>query len=157
MAEVADDWDTGAACAQQVFAGLADRTGMTPAQVEAHARECCRQVEVHPNARRVATERRRPQALVTVNPDLFSELVVPALGLDAVFDVIVASHAEGTAHKRDLCQIALDRLGYDGDRSAALLIDNRADLVEGWRDAGGSGYWFQGDAPFARDVPRLFG
>jgi hypothetical protein len=77
--------------------------------------------------------------------------------LDDVFDVIVTSCAARTSDKVALCRIALDRLGYDGDVSRALLIDNRADLVEAWRDVGGAGYWFRGDEQFARDVDALMG
>ena len=104
---------------------------------------------------RVATERRLPQALVTVNPDLFSEYVVPAQRLRAVFDVIVTSSAERTADKSTLCEIALRRLGFYGRRSDALLIDNRFDLVEAWRNVGGAGYWFESDNQFKRELPRL--
>jgi hypothetical protein len=74
-----------------------------------------------------------------------------------VFDVIVVSFAERTVDKPSLCRIALDRLGFDGDHSAALLIDNRKDLVHAWQDDGGAGYWFQSDEQFRRDIPRLLG
>jgi FMN phosphatase YigB (HAD superfamily) len=74
-----------------------------------------------------------------------------------VFDVIVTSSAEQTADKPTLCEIALDRLGFDGDRSDALLIDNRLDLIEAWRNVGGAGYWFQSDERFKHDLPRLLG
>jgi len=104
---------------------------------------------------RVATERRLPQALVTVNPDLFADFVVPAHGLEDVFDVIVVSFEELTDHKPALCDIALDRLGFTGPRSDALLVDNRRDLVEAWRNVGGAGYWFQDDQKLEADLPFL--
>jgi phosphoglycolate phosphatase-like HAD superfamily hydrolase len=103
----------------------------------------------------LASERRLPQALVTVNPDLFADFVVPAHGLDDVFDVIVMSFEELTDDKPTLCDIALDRLGFTGPRSDALLIDNRRDLVEAWRDVGGTGYWFQSDQQLRADLPSL--
>ena len=92
-----------------------------------------------------------------MNPDLFTDLVVPACELATVFDHVVASHQEGTDDKVALCERALSRLGFRGDRLQVLLIDNRPDLVDAWRDAGGSGYWFQGDARFAQDVGGLLG
>jgi FMN phosphatase YigB (HAD superfamily) len=157
MADLADAWNVGATSSAAVYAALAERTGMALTDVEAHAQACCRQITVHEEAWRVARERRRPQAVVTVNPDLFTDLVVPACGLATVFDLVVASHQEGTDDKVVLCERALERLGFRGDRLEVLLIDNRPDLVEAWRDAGGSGYWFQGDDRFARDVEELLG
>ncbi len=113
--------------------------------VEAHARESCRRLMFNRTAWQVTKERRLPQALVTVNPDLFAEYVVPQHELAAVFDAIVVSSIEGTADKTELCMRAIERLEFDGPRSGALLIDNRLDLVEAWQASGGSGYWFRGD------------
>ena len=153
----ADRWDLGAVRWAEVTGALAERTGMSAAAVAAHARRCCQELSFNDAAWRVATEHRFPQAIVTVNPDLFSDQVVPAHDLSAVFGVIVASWTEGTADKPLLCDIALARLGFEGARSEALLIDNRAELVDAWRDRGGAGYWFRGDGQFERDLPALFG
>lgn len=155
MDRLADRWNIGAVGMPEVFAALADRTGMTPQAVAAHARDCCGRLVFNPTAWQVAHEHRLPQALVTVNPDLVADYVVPTHQLATVFDVIVVSFAEGTVDKPALCRIALDRLGFAGAPSAALLIDNRHDLVDAWQKAGGAGYWFQSDQQFRRDVPRL--
>jgi FMN phosphatase YigB (HAD superfamily) len=157
MSTRADGWNVGAFRSPEMFAALAARTGMAVEDVEAHAQHCCRLLAFNETAWRVATERSLPQALVTVNPDLFSEHVVPAHRLRAVFDVIVTSSAEQTADKPMLCEIALHRLRFDGDRSDALLIDNRLDLIEAWRKVGGAGYWFQSDDRFKHDLPCLLG
>ena len=130
---------------------------MTPEAVEAHARECCRRLVFNATAWRVANERRLPQALVTVNPDLFVEYVASQHELATVFDTIVVSSIEETAEKTELCRRALERLGFDGDRSRALLIDNKLDLIEAWQASGGSGYWFQSDEQFTEDIPSLLG
>ena len=114
-------------------------------------------MELHETAWRVATEHHAPQALVTVNADLFGDWIVPGYELATMFETIVVSCAERTSNKTELCTIALDRLGFSGDRSDALLIDNRLDLVEAWRAVGGSAYWFQSDAQFADDVAALLG
>jgi FMN phosphatase YigB (HAD superfamily) len=157
MAIHADDWNLGAVRWPEIRSVLADRTGMALEDVDAHARRCCRLLKFNDTAWRVATERLLPQALVTVNPDLFADYVVGEHDLAAVFDVVVMSWAEQTAHKPALCDTALDRLGFSGARSDALLIDNRLDLVKAWRDAGGSGYWFQSDEQFAHDLRQLLG
>lgn len=157
MAGHADGWNVGKVRAREIFAALAERTGLAREDIEVHARACCRGLAFNPAAWRVATERRLPQALVTVNPDLFANDVVPAHDLSDVFDVIVMSYAEQTVDKVALCEVALDRLRFDGDRSDALLIDDRLDLVDAWRDAGGTGYWFQSDEQFGHEFPRLLG
>ena len=157
MAEHADGWNDGSADDAEVFAALAARAGLSPDAVEAHARACCTGLVLHQVAWRVASERRLPQALVTVNPVMLDRWIVPHYGLASMFDTIVISAYEGTSDKSRLCLQALERLGYDGPRSAALLIDNRRDLVDAWESIGGSGYWFRGDDQFARDVDGLLG
>ena len=152
METLADDWNVGALGSAEVFVDLARRTGMPVDAVAKHARECCSRLIFHPNAWRVATERRRPQAIVTVNPDLFTDVIVPMHRLAEVFDVIVCSAAEGTTHKSDLCLRAISELGGAHDPARALLIDNRRDLVDDWRAIGGVGYWFRGDDRFSEDL-----
>jgi hypothetical protein len=87
-----------------------------------------------------------------VNPDLFGDYVIPGFELDGIFDVVVTSFAEGTDDKTELCRVALTRLGFHGPLARALLIDNRADLVDAWQAVGGAGYRFRSDSKFARDV-----
>jgi FMN phosphatase YigB (HAD superfamily) len=157
MAELAGRWDVGAIDMGAVFDAMAVRCGMPREDVHAHARWCCEHVDVREHAWRLASERRRPQALVTVNPDLFTELVVPQLGLRDVFDVVVASHQVGSDDKNELCAIALDRLGFDGPRSSALLVDNRLDLIDAWRAVGGAGYLVGDDRNLAEDLRMLLG
>ncbi len=155
MAEHADEWNVGRIGTDQVFAALAERSGMTDFAVISHARRCCESIEFNETAWRLVRQRRLPQALVTVNPDLLAGVVVPAYGLDDVFDVIVTSSAERTDDKPALCDIALQRLGFTGSRSDALLIDNRLDLVEAWKELGGAGYWFESDERLRADLPSL--
>jgi hypothetical protein len=155
MAEHADAWNDGSLDDAAMFAALADRAGMTPDAVEAHAYACCTTVEPHPTAWRVARERRLPQAMVTVNPVIIDRWIVPHYGLAATFDTIVISAAEGITDKTALGDLALARLGYDGPRAAALLIDNREDLVDAWVATGGAGYRFTTDEQFATDLPHL--
>lgn len=110
MATVADEWDVGRVTCRDVFEALASRTGMTIAAIEAHAQQCCRQLVFNPRAWRVAKDRRLPQALVTVNPDLFADYVVGQHELGSVFDAVVVSALEGTADKTELCDRAIARL-----------------------------------------------
>jgi hypothetical protein len=155
MAVLADEWNVGAVSSPAVFGELARLTGMNERDVAEHARRCCSQIQRHAHAWTVFSERRRPQAIVTVNPDLFSQLVVPALSLLELVDVIVTSWEEKTEDKTELGRIALDRLGRGATLSHALLIDNRSDIIDAWRISGGRGYWFESDQAFERDAPRL--
>ncbi len=155
MDACADDWNTGRATERDVFAEMSRHTRLSIDFVERHAEACCRLIIFHPLAWRVATERHRPQALVTVNPDLFVERVVRRHGLCDHFDTVVVSCTEGTDDKTTLCELALDRLDFGGERSNALLIDNRRDLAEAWQRTGGSAYVYRGDEAFEADLPTL--
>ena len=153
MGELANDWDVGVVTSAIVFQALASRTGMSVEDAEAHARDYCRRIGFHPSAWWYA-QRCRTQALVTVNPQLFLDYVVPPHSLAAVFDVIILSATEQYANKVELCEEALARLGFADDRSEAMLI-NAADLVRASEETGGAGYWFRTDEEFARDIPGL--
>ena len=54
MRRHADAWNDGSLDDDGVFAALAERTGMTVAAVEDHARACCTDLVLHPAAWRVA-------------------------------------------------------------------------------------------------------
>jgi hypothetical protein len=145
------DWDTGRLTEAEFIVELARRAGMQESAVEEHFAACCRSIRFHRAAWQAAKARRRPQALVTVISDLFGDRIEKAYGLDDHFDTIIASFREGTDDKTELCLIALDRLGYRGPRSSALLIDDRRDLTEAWTASGGSAYHFCDDSSFASD------
>ena len=51
-----------------------------------------------------------------------------------------------------LCRIALERLDRGLTIGDSLLIDNRGDLVEAYRSAGGKAYHFTDDSTFAHDL-----
>jgi phosphoglycolate phosphatase-like HAD superfamily hydrolase len=157
MDELGGDWDVGRASESDVVAALAARTGMEIEAVYRHIDHCCRSVTFHRFTWQSARQRRAVQALVTVNPDLFVQRIVPAYGLRAVFDAVVVSSIEGTTDKVRLCEIALQRVDHEGDRQSALLIDNRVDLVEAWERVGGRGYVYVSDEIFEEDAAALFG
>jgi len=151
----ADSWNKGVIDEAFIFDALSSRSGMDLASIERHADECCRSIRYHRAAWRAAAERRVPQALVSVNPDLFVDRVVKGHDLASHFGAIVVSCEEGTDDKTRLCETALDRLGFEGPRSDAMLIDNRSDLVEAWVRSGGSAYLYRDDSSFEPDWPSL--
>jgi FMN phosphatase YigB (HAD superfamily) len=141
-------WNRGAANLDELAAELSARLGMSTETVLAHVRCCCREIRFFEHAWATARSRALPQALVTVNADLFGDFIVPDYRLADIFDVVVVSAEEGTDSKVDLCEAAVDRLGCD-DPAQALLIDNIEANVDAWRARGGAAYWFRGDEEFA--------
>lgn len=140
-------WNCGTANFDELVAEMAGRLGMSKEAVLAHARRCCAEVRFYEHAWAAARARDLPQALVTVNPDVFRELVMANHPIDDVFDVVVISAEEGTESKTELCRRALTRLGCE-DPARALLIDNLESNVDAWRALGGAAYRFRSDAEF---------
>lgn len=54
-------------------------------------RACCRNLSFYPNVMEVAAATNLPQAIVSINPDIFSRVVAPAYGLERRFTAIVTS------------------------------------------------------------------
>jgi FMN phosphatase YigB (HAD superfamily) len=146
--ELDTSWNTGETTSEELAAEFATALGCTAELLMAHMEQRCGDVRFFENAWSAAQARTLPQAIVTVNSDVFSRFVVPNYGLDSVFDVIVTSWEEATMEKGRLCEVALEHLGGH-DPGEALLIDNIAENVDAWRALGGQGYLFTGDAEFA--------
>lgn len=147
--DLADRWNTGSATAADVAAEFGRALGIPAGRVLAHMRACCRKVALYPDVMALAARLEAPQAIVTINPDIFSEVVVPACHLRDRFATIVTSWEERTLSKADLCDIAMSRLAGAVDREACLLIDNRMDNVAEWMARGGAAWHFQDCAGLA--------
>jgi len=90
-----------------------------------------------------------PQAMVTVNPGFFSDVIVLKHNLDRYCDPIIVSYEHGTNDKGILCQKAVDALGCPA--SDALLIDNKK-ATDRWQAYGRHGCFYRSDERFAQDV-----
>ena len=145
-------WNLGEITCDDVASQIARRLGMSLAEAIAHIQLCCSSVRFFEAPLMAVRRSRLPQAIVTVNPDLFTKYVVPAFRLNEMFPVIVTSWQEKTTSKVALCEKALRALGQSIERSEAILIDNVPDNVRDWEAAGGQGYVFQGEAQFAADL-----
>jgi phosphoglycolate phosphatase-like HAD superfamily hydrolase len=145
-------WNLGAITTSELMTAFVSEIGGTHEELMAHCDERCRDVQFYEHAWSAARTRRLPQAIVTVNSDLFSQFVVPNYELDSVFDVIVTSWEERTVDKARLCEIALERLGGT-DPGEGLLLDNIEGNVDAWQSRGGQAYLFRSDDEFARDSP----
>jgi FMN phosphatase YigB (HAD superfamily) len=149
-----NDWDCGRVSTDELARRIAQHLGVDAAEVRAHIGVLCRQLVFFDSVMTYARRRRRQarrQALVTVNPDLFAD-IVEHYGLDDLFDAIVVSSTEQTDDKLVLCERALRRL--NAPITDALLIDNLAANVAAFRNAGGDAYHFIDDATFAADLRR---
>jgi hypothetical protein len=131
---------------------IAERVGLVPDAVVAHMTACCHHIRFFDATYRFFRSRQLPQAIVTVNPDLFSEVIVPIYGFDSDCNVIVTSWEERTEDKRILNRLAIDRLGIDCANHEALLIDNKRTNIDDWISIGGAGYHYLGDERFARNL-----
>lgn len=147
-------WNRGALSFEEFATRLAADVGIAFDDACAHMQACCNAIQFFEHAWATARSHAMPQAIVTVNPDLFTRFVAPNYALDTVFDTIVTSWQERTEDKARLCEIALDRLG-GSNPAEALLIDNIEANVASWRAHGGQAYLFRSDLEFGRDVPRL--
>jgi len=142
--ELGSLWNRGLKTAREVAAALGAELGVDGALVFEHMQACSRQVRLYPRVAAFVDALAIPQAIVTVNCDIFSDVVVPALDLASRFSPVVASWEAGIEDKADLCDLAMAKLGLS-DRADCLLIDNRADNVASWRARGGSAYRFVGE------------
>ena len=92
----------------------------------------------------------RRTAIVTANMDVFSDVVVPAHGLDEKFDVIINSSDYGEIDKRVLWPIAFKALGDDIHYGNSLLIEDGSKEPELFRGCGGFAYEYTNDESFLR-------
>jgi FMN phosphatase YigB (HAD superfamily) len=91
---------------------------------------------------------RRKTALVTDNMDVFTKVVVPAHGLEALFDVILNSSDFHEICKEVLWQIAFERLGGGIGYANSLLIEDGETEPVLFRALGGYAYQYSNDTFF---------
>lgn len=92
----------------------------------------------------------RRTALVTLNMDVFSRVIVPAHGLAEVFDVIVCSADHGELDKERLFEVAFRQLGPEFGFGNSLLVDDSERNIQVFRRHGGMGHRYTDDVMFRR-------
>jgi hypothetical protein len=153
-------WNLGELDTRGFAARLSERMDRSVASIIAHLTERCNHIRFFEKTYAFFKARHLPQAIVTVNPDLFSEAIVPICGFAADCDAIVTSWEEGTIDKNILNRLAMQRMGLlddtcDGgacENADALLIDNKQSNIDAWVGIGGAGYHYTNDATFERDA-----
>ena len=154
--KLADDWNLGRIDMVAVSQALGRDIGAASDTVLAHMLKACRNIIFCETVMAFAQECSLPQAIVTINPDIFSYVVAPHYQLNETFPVIVTSWEEISLSKAELCDAALLRLDGDFLRSEALLIDNKVKNTDEWTGAGGQSYLFTSEARFDEDRSSLF-
>jgi phosphoglycolate phosphatase-like HAD superfamily hydrolase len=144
-------WSLGDLDTPGFVAALAGHMTLTEAEILAHLKRS-ELFEFFPFTYSFFRQRHLPQAIVTVNPTAFSEIVVPAFALDEVTDAIVVSGEERTIDKGELCRRALERINGRLDPSRALLIDDKQSNLDAWAAHDGVGYLHTTDSAFQQDV-----
>ena len=144
-------WSLGDLDTRGFVAELAKRMPLTDVEILAHLKRTDL-FEFFPFTYAFFRDRHRPQAIVTVNPAFFSEVIVPGFAFDEVTDSIVVSGEEGTIDKGELCRRALQRMNFGCDPSNALLIDDKKSNLDAWAGRGGIGYLYTTDSAFRHDV-----
>jgi hypothetical protein len=90
----------------------------------------------------------RKTALVTGNMDVFTKVVVPAHGLDQLFDVILNTSDFHEIRKEILWPIAFERLGGGIGYANSLLIEDGETQPALFRAQGGYAYQYKNDVMF---------
>lgn len=145
---IGHNWSLGEITTLEFASEVAARLCMSAEAVVAHMHERCNHIAFFEHTYTFFRAHHLPQAIVTINPDFFSEVIVPLHRLDEPADAIVTSWEEGTSDKARLAEIAIERLGIDCEPHESLLIDNRQDCVDAWQARGGLAYLFTSDEAF---------
>jgi beta-phosphoglucomutase-like phosphatase (HAD superfamily) len=138
-------WNLGQMDTTRYAAHLAQRLGVSSGTVLDEFRARCGTLRSFELPVALVTGCRLPQALVTVNPDAFTELILPRHELLRHFDPVITSWEQGTVDKGELCAAALARLPGGIAPAEALLLDNLPENVAAWRKRGGRGHVYTGD------------
>lgn len=150
---IGDQWSTHEFDTAAFSAELSRLLGKPVDEIVAHMVErSTNHVQFFDYTYRYFRAQKLPQAIVTVNPDLFSDVIVPAHDLASVCDTIVTSWEERTIDKSILCGVALERLSIEVEPAEALLIDNKQVNLDAWATMGGAGYLYRTDTDFRRDI-----
>jgi len=149
---ILDPWMSGQLALDDIAAMLAPEVNMDAPSLAALMREGCGKLMFNQAVWDFAVsckERGPKTALVTANMDVFTEVVVPAHGLNKLFDVILNTADCRELRKEVLWPIAFKMLGDDIGYHNSLLIEDGEDSPGKFRERGGWAYQYNGDAEFA--------
>jgi hypothetical protein len=111
----------------------------------------CQQLNFNPAVWNFAVDQKaacRKTALVTCNMDIFTKVVVPAHGLDQLFDIILNTSDFHETRKEALWPIAFERLGGEVRYTNSLLIEDGETEPAKFKALGGWAYQYTTDDKF---------
>jgi len=140
---------------RDIAEAVSQRTGVPCSEVEAFLRKGCRSIKENPEVisfARYLKANHVPMALVTVNFDIFNDVIVPSHGYSDVFPVIVNSCDFGTPDKNRLWPIAFRQFSPPVHYSDCLLIEDKKSEVERFLGNGGSAIHYTGERNFRAEI-----
>jgi len=94
---LADRWNIGRVTSADVADAVARALQVSPHRVLAHMQECSRHITFHDVVLGLVAKLALPQAIVTVNPDLFTQVVVPTYRLEHSAVKLTHSRRDGNS------------------------------------------------------------
>jgi FMN phosphatase YigB (HAD superfamily) len=145
-----DPWIRGELNSTDIADYLSTLTDIPAEHILSGLDEGCAQLNMNPAIWLFAQVQRklgRQTALVTLNMDVFSRVIVPAFGFDQIFDIVVNSADYREDNKIKLWEIAFTQLeGCSFENS--LLIDDGIKNIANFRAHGGMAYQYTSDDAF---------
>lgn len=147
----ADPWMKGELTSDDIASYLAQKLGKPKERIVSALHEGCSTMELNPAVQYFAAQQRagtRKTALVTMNMDVFSDIVVPAHRLDCLFDLVLNTADYRTLDKSILWRKALSEFGPEYSFATSVLIDDSPRMISHFRSLGGQAFQYEGDESF---------
>ena len=144
----ADPWMRGDLTSQDIASYLSEHLVESEEVILSALRKGCSNMTFNPVVYGLALEQRevgRKTALVTINMDVFSEVVVPSHELDSVFDLVLNTADHRTLDKSILWRKAFGAFGPEFSFETSVLIDDSPKQISRFRSLGGHAYQYEGD------------
>ncbi|MEM7113278.1 MAG: hypothetical protein AAF614_12660 [Chloroflexota bacterium] len=155
VAEIGEQWGRGELASADIAQRMATALTISPEAAHQQMVENCKKLTYFPHIMAYVQKRRQlgmKQAILTLNADIFSDVVVPHYQLHTLFDVVVNSCHHGTLDKAELSQHVFAHYGGDIGFHNGLLIDNSQHHLDRFAAQGGATYLFTTDEQFASDL-----
>ncbi|MBU1049223.1 hypothetical protein KKG90_04280 [Candidatus Bipolaricaulota bacterium] len=147
----ADPWMRGELASEDIVSYLSDHLPEARDVIQSALQRGCLDMSLNPAVYEFALQQRiagRKTALVTMNMDVFSDIVVPAHGLGDLFDLVLNTADYRTLDKSTLWCKALDEFGSEYSFAKSLLVDDSPEMIALFRSLGGQAVQYVSDEAF---------
>ena len=152
---ILNPWMKGEINVNQAAEKFAKLLPISKDEVIIHMKDRCKDISFFTKTWDFVLSYKLPQAIVTINPDIFHNWIVPNYNLGKYFYPIIVSYELKTLSKSKVCLEALNRLQNGIEPSHALLIDNKKDNIDEWSSYGGQGYLYKDDNRFINEIGKI--